>query len=93
MSSDKRKPEWTPKDACQGFASTVIGGVEGGHDGLPGAASSRTGAQPGARRRRLSVDEYIQGVLQGDRTILGRAITLVESNSPSHMEAAQAMLQ
>lgn len=44
------------------------------------------------RRRDLSVDEYVDGVLAGDRTILGRALTLVESNSRRHRELAQAVL-
>jgi LAO/AO transport system kinase len=43
-------------------------------------------------RRRLSVDDYVDGVLAGDRAILGRAITLVESNSPRHQLLAQDLL-
>ncbi len=43
-------------------------------------------------RRRLSVDDYAAGVLAGDRAILGRAITLVESNSPRHQRTAQELL-
>jgi LAO/AO transport system kinase len=39
------------------------------------------------------VDEYVQGVLEGDRTILARAITLVESNSPAHLDLAQEVLK
>jgi LAO/AO transport system kinase len=45
------------------------------------------------RRRQLSVDDYVQGVLGGDRTILARAITLVESNSLAHIELAQEVLK
>jgi LAO/AO transport system kinase len=48
------------------------------------------GASP--RRRELTVDEYVEGVLAGDRTTLARAITLVESSAPEHAEAAQAVL-
>lgn len=44
------------------------------------------------RRPRLSVDQYVQGVLENNRTILAQAITLVESNSPVHMEVAQEVL-
>jgi len=44
------------------------------------------------RRRRLSIDDYVDGVLAGDRAILGRAITLVESNSPRHQVQAQELL-
>ncbi len=47
---------------------------------------------PTPRRRRLSIDDYVRGVLAGDRAILGRAITLVESNSPRHQAQAQQLL-
>jgi LAO/AO transport system kinase len=45
------------------------------------------------RRRRLSIDEYERGVLDGDRMVLARAITLVESNKPEHFEQAQELLR
>lgn len=44
------------------------------------------------RRRRLSLDEYEQGVLAGDRTLLARAITLVESSRAEDRETAQELL-
>lgn len=44
------------------------------------------------RRRVLSVEEYVQGVLAGDRTLLARAITLVESRRPEHFDIAQQVL-
>lgn len=49
--------------------------------------------QNGARRRILSADEYTEGVLSGDRTLLARAITLVESNAPAHFDLAQEVVQ
>ena len=45
-----------------------------------------------SRRRELSVDDYERGVAGGDRTVLGRAITLVESRRADHREAAQELL-
>jgi LAO/AO transport system kinase len=45
------------------------------------------------QRRRLTVDEYVQGVLSGDRNVLARTITLVESNAPAHGEIAQEVLR
>jgi LAO/AO transport system kinase len=45
------------------------------------------------KRRKLSVDDYVQGVLKGNRTIIAQAITLVESNLPIHMEMAQNVLK
>lgn len=94
-SEEKRKPEWTPKTAGSEFASNVMKGVEGGHDGMPAQAGqkSASSSRPRPRRRQLSVDDYVKGVLEGDRTTLGRTITLVESNSMAHLETAQAVLK
>jgi LAO/AO transport system kinase len=38
------------------------------------------------------VEDYVAGVRSGDRSILARAITLVESNSPRHEAQAQKVL-
>ena len=40
----------------------------------------------------IDVDHYVAGVLAGNRTALGRAITLVESSKPQHQALAQQML-
>lgn len=47
---------------------------------------------PAPRRQPLSVDDYVAGIRAGDRTILARAITLVESDSRRHEAQAQAVL-
>ena len=39
------------------------------------------------------MDDHVEGVLAGDRTILARTITLVESNSRAHMNMAQEVLK
>lgn len=44
-------------------------------------------------RNSLTLDNYQAGVLAGDRAVLGRAITLVESRNPEHQAEAQALLQ
>lgn len=41
----------------------------------------------------LTVDDYVEGILAGNRTILSRAITLVESNLPEHQEVAQQVIE
>lgn len=41
----------------------------------------------------LTVEEYLEGVLSGNRTMLGRGITLVESRNPAHQEQAARLLQ
>jgi LAO/AO transport system kinase len=69
----------------------VRAGVAGGHDGLDGAGGVTNG-NGGARRRLLSAAEYVDGVLSGDRVLLARAITLIESNAAAHQELAQEVL-
>ena len=44
------------------------------------------------RRRELTLKEYVEGVLAGDRVTLGRAITLIESTLPAHEALAQQLL-
>lgn len=41
----------------------------------------------------LTLDDYVRGVLDGDRAMLARAITLVESSKPAHQALAQQVLQ
>ena len=43
--------------------------------------------------KRLSAAEYTAGILAGSRTVLGRAITLVESTLPADQVLAQEVLQ
>jgi LAO/AO transport system kinase len=81
---DKHRPEWTPENAGPEFASHVMPGVEGGSGG--GTASTAP------RRQTLTIDEYAAGVLAGNRSILARAITLIESDSPKHHEQARQVL-
>ncbi len=55
-------------------------------------AKATTNPKSGPRRRELDIDDYVEGIRSGDRTILARAITLVESNAPAHQEMAQEVL-
>lgn len=48
------------------------------------------GTRPG--RRRYTVDDYVTGIRSGDRTILGRALTLVESSHEADQQQAQDLL-
>ncbi len=97
MAEETEQPERTPAKGDRAFASRIVKGVQASHDGLrPENSAQGTGERPRRpvpQRRRLSVDDYVQGVLAGDRTLLARTITLIESNSPAHMETAQEVLQ
>ena len=41
----------------------------------------------------LTVDDYVKGILNGDRTILSRAITMIESENPTHIAMAQDIIE
>ena len=48
------------------------------------------------RRKRaaeLSVNDYVEGILRGDVTVLSRAVTLVESLLPEHQAIAQEVVE
>ncbi|MFO8055263.1 MAG: methylmalonyl Co-A mutase-associated GTPase MeaB [Bacteroidales bacterium] len=44
-------------------------------------------------RKHLPVDDYVSGILSGDRMLLSKAITLVESNRAEDYEAAQTIIE
>lgn len=45
------------------------------------------------RRKKYNLEEYTEGIISGNRTILSQAITLVESSLPEHYETAQAIIE
>lgn len=45
------------------------------------------------KRNTISLSEYVKGILEGNRTILGRAITLVESSLQKHYVLAQKIIE
>lgn len=45
------------------------------------------------RKRALSTDEYVEGILAGNITTLSQAITLVESANPAHYAQAQEIIE
>jgi LAO/AO transport system kinase len=66
----------------------------------PGIDASPPGVNPeilreksGRKRKSYSVEEYIEGILSGNITILSQAITLVESSLTEHMEPAQNIIE
>lgn len=73
-----------------------------GREGAGGGAATGSGRsqhvdpsvaeRAAARRRALSTPEYAEGVLAGNRTLLSRTITLVESNAPAHFAQAREVL-
>jgi LAO/AO transport system kinase len=47
----------------------------------------------GQKRKRYSVNDYVEGIISGNRTILSQAITLIESSLPTHYEEAQSIIE
>ena len=45
------------------------------------------------RRTLLSADEYVEGILKGNVSILSQAVTLVESQNPEHQAVAQEVIE
>lgn len=44
------------------------------------------------KKKTFSVVQYVDGILNGDITILSQAVTLVESSKPDHQEIAQEII-
>ena len=45
------------------------------------------------RRRQLTAADYVDGILKGNITVLGQAVTLVESQNPDHYALAQEVIE
>ena len=88
------KPDWVPENADKNFATSVMSGIDGIKDLTVGNINPDLGKTAFRRNRMiLDVEDYVKGVAAGDRMILSRAITLIESNSPRHFPKAQRVLQ
>jgi LAO/AO transport system kinase len=48
---------------------------------------------PKRRKSLLSVDEYFAGIREGNISVLGQAVTLIESSLPEHQKVAQKVLE
>lgn len=64
------------------------------------AVNSGVGSQPivnpyrrARKRQSLSVNDYVEGILKGDVSVLGRAVTLVESTVEEHQKIAQEVIE
>lgn len=94
MGKENQRPEWVPDDADASYTTHVMPGVTGGHDGMgEGSQNPPSTPPPASRRKRKSVEDYVKGVLEFNRTILAQTITLVESNHPTHAETAQEVIK
>ena len=44
-------------------------------------------------RRQMNVSDYVEGILRGNTSILGQAVTLIESTNPIHQQMAQDVIE
>ncbi len=82
------KPEWAVSNSL-----SVMSGIEGIKDTTVGNINPHLANMRPKRRMTLTEDEIVEGVIKGDRVVLSRAITLIESNNPKHFAKAQRVLQ
>lgn len=86
MSKNKTyKPDWTPKNSGKEYAVNVVKGVETKNNISTSRKTIHSSAQP-------TVDQLVNGVLNDDRNLLARCITLIESNSSKHHEKSTEVL-
>ena len=90
MNSQNKRPEWVPENADKNFFTTsVMPGINLRKDDV---VDDTISTAPRPKRRQLSLEDYKDGVLSGNKTIIARAITLIESNSEKHFDMAQQLI-
>jgi LAO/AO transport system kinase len=80
------KPEWAPQGAGSEFASFVSPGVAGAQNSAPTDFVPPVAKAPGP-------EQLAEGLLAGNRAMLARAITMVESNAPKHRAMADELVR
>ena len=88
---DIYKPEWIDEDKKKdsAYASFVMTGISESNDALRVSTQAAVPAKP----PKMTLDDYVEGVLEGNRMKLSRAITMVESNAPKHFAMSQEIVQ
>lgn len=74
-----------PENDCQYKGLQVNSGVN--------SAPSVNPYRKARKRRQLSVNDYVEGILKGDVSTLGQAVTLIESMADAHQEIAQEVIE
>ncbi|MBU8879307.1 methylmalonyl Co-A mutase-associated GTPase MeaB [Bacillus sp. FJAT-29790] len=85
-----KKPEWFDEKNPENFSSIVRKGVQSDH--RPSNFVKKGKFQKRAQSE-LNIEELSEGILKGNRSLLARSITLIESNAEHHFRHAQALLQ
>lgn len=91
---DDLRPSWVPKEKNPEFACTVMRGIDSAVNSVTSAKYyPKENLRRVPLRKKMSVEDYVEGVKKGNRMILAKAITLIESNAPKDFDKAQRVLQ
>jgi len=63
------------------------------NEGVESVPTVNPYGRPKRRARKFTVEEYVDGILKGDISILSQAVTLVESALPEHQVVAQQVIE
>ncbi|MCL2063286.1 MAG: methylmalonyl Co-A mutase-associated GTPase MeaB [Candidatus Cloacimonetes bacterium] len=99
MNEKIKKPEWTPENAGSEFATHVLPAVQ--NDYPKNNKKQRDDKEISLKKdnhlitpkKNLALNDYKEGILSKDKTILARAITLIESNADKHFDIAQELIK
>lgn len=91
---DTLRPSWVPEEKDPHFACSVMRGIDTAANSITDNKEySDVAIKKMPLRKKLSVEDYVEGVSRGDRMVLAQAITLIESNAPKDFDRAQRVLQ
>ncbi len=85
MAQNRIKPEWAPNEDNEAFTSFVLPKISDDE-------SSLNKSKGNVKSIEYTLNQYIDGIKQNNRVILSKSITLVESNSPTHFDKAQEIV-
>ena len=77
-----------PENSSEYAGLTVNSGVE-----QPSIVNPYLKKMRKKRQKFLNADEYVEGILKGDVSVLSQAVTLVESVLPEHQAIAQEVIE
>ncbi|HEY2420787.1 MAG TPA: methylmalonyl Co-A mutase-associated GTPase MeaB [Neobacillus sp.] len=86
----EKKPEWNDPSEPEKCSSVIRKGLE--QEGQAATIQKNIRFQK-RKSQEPAIEELYDGVLKGDRGLLARTITLIESNAEQHFNKAQELLQ
>jgi len=85
MGNDEdRRPEWVDGNNPENYTTNIAKGVN---------KKNSINKTIKIKKKGLSVEQLFEGILNKNKMIIGRAITLIESNSEIHREKAKTLLK